>query len=187
MEEREHLAELLKEVLDSLKREDYSQLRDLSNQLVHDSSINQDPDIISVAVIIYSLSKIIERENYQSDKGWPDFYKSYVKGITHSIKQLEKNDIERFREDIAGIRETLKKLSGNLKEYINDVFRKASINKASKIYEHGISMGKTAQILGISIWELAEYSGQSHSTDINLGITLPIKDRIKLAERFFEK
>jgi len=72
-----------------------------------------------------------------------------------------------------------------LKIYIKDVFRKAQINKASRIYEHGISMEKTAKILGISVWELSEYVGKTRIDDINLGITTPIRKRIKLAEEVF--
>jgi len=187
MEEREHLIKVLKDVQNSLKKEDYAKLIDLSNQVVHNSSIDQDPDVISVAVIIYALSKIIEREQYQTFKDWPNFYNNYIKRLNNGIKKLDKNDIEGFRAEISSIRESLKQIDSNLKLYISDVFRKASINKASRIYEHGISMGKTAKILGISVWELAEYAGQTRVADVNLGITLSIKDRIKLAEEFFKK
>ena len=101
------------------------------------------------------------------------------------IKALERNDLERFRNEIDSNRNLIQNLSGKLKTYINDVFRKARINKASKIYEHGISMQKTARILGISVWELAEYAGQSKTVDYNLIITTPIKKRARFAERFF--
>ena len=100
---------------------------------------------------------------------------------------LEKNNIEGFREEIIQIRKIIENLSGDLKKHIDYVFRRAQINKASKIYEHGISMGKTAKILGISIWELAEYAGKTGIGDVNLGVTMPIKQRIKQAEEMFGK
>ena len=68
---------------------------------------------------------------------------------------------------------------------MKDVFTLAKINKASKIYDHGISMEKTAKILGITLWELAEYSGRSQTGNVNLGVTMKLKDRIKLAEEIF--
>ncbi len=185
MEERGHILNILKETKNSLKNNDFIRIKNLSNQVVHNSSINQDPNVISVAVIIYSLSKIIERENYQSYKDWPKFYRDYSRCLEHLIKSLEKNDIGQFRKEINFIRTIIQGLSGKLKIYINDVFRKAQINKASKIYEHGISMEKTAKILGISIWELAEYAGQTGIADVDLSITMPIKERIKLAEEIF--
>ena len=46
-------------------------------------------------------------------------------------------------------------------------------------------MEKTSRLLGISIWELAEYAGQTGIADVNLSVTMPVKKRIKLAEDFF--
>ena len=46
-------------------------------------------------------------------------------------------------------------------------------------------MEKTAKILGISLWELSEYTGRTGIADINLAVTMPIKERIKIAEGIF--
>ncbi len=102
------------------------------------------------------------------------------------IFALEKNNINKFRFEIEHLRTSIQNLSGHLKDYISEVFRKAKINKASRIYEHGISMEKTAKILGISVWELAEYVGQTRVANVDLSITMPIKERIKLAEEMFK-
>jgi len=64
MEERDHILEVLRETKEALRRKDNIRIKNLSNEVIHNSSINQDPDVISVAVIIYSLSKLIERESY---------------------------------------------------------------------------------------------------------------------------
>jgi len=107
-------------------------------------------------------------------------------GIEQSIDALKKDDEIHLREHIQDIRKKIDGLSGNLKRYIQDVFRKASINKASKIYEHGISMEKTARLLGISIWELASYAGQKDIANEDFGKTINTKQRIKLALEMFE-
>ena len=103
-----------------------------------------------------------------------------------AIQALEKDNIKIFRSEIDLIRKLIQKLSGDLKFHIDTVFRRAKINKASRIYEHGISMEKTARILGISQWELAEYVGKTGIANVNLGVTMPIRQRIKIAERIFE-
>lgn len=185
MEEKEHILNVLKKVRTAFKNEDYIEIKNLSDNVIHGCSVDQDPDCIAVAVVIYSLSKLIERESYKTEKQWPKFFKEYLKNIDDAILALEKDDTETFRNEIIQIRELIENLSGGLKRHINYVFRKAQINKASKIYEHGISMEKTAKILGISIWELAEYAGKTGIGDVNLGITMPIKQRIKQAEEAF--
>lgn len=185
MEEKEHVLNVLKGVKKALKKKNYVKIKQLSDKIIHTSSINQDSDTISLAVIIYSLSKLIERDSYRSYKNWEGFYKSYIQRIDNIIKSLEKDDIIRLHDELKEIIKLIQKLSGNLKIYISEVFRKAKINKASRIYEHGISMEKTAKILGISLWELAEYAGKTRIGDVNLAITLPIRQRIKIVEEIF--
>ena len=169
----------------AIKEEDIIKIKELSNRTIHSASIYQDPDNISIAVILYALSKLIERKNIKTFDGWNDFQKYYTSCLEKAVLALKRDNIEAYREQIDNIRERIKKLSGNLKNYVLDIFRKAQINKASKIYEHGISLEKTAKILGLSIWDLNEYIGQGSSSDINLVYTKDIYQRIKEAEEIF--
>jgi len=187
MQEKEHVLNILKQAKEAVEKEDVVKLKELSNYTLHSSSIHQDPDNVAIAVIVYSLSKIIERKKYTYYEEWPAFYKVYIKSIDNTILDLEKDNIEGFREHTNKIRKAIGNLSGRFKKYIQDVFKKAEINKASRIYEHGISMQQTAKLLGISIWELAEYAGQTGISDADLSITMPIKQRLKNAEEMFEK
>jgi hypothetical protein len=187
IEEQKHILNILRKVMGALQKKDYIKIKNLSNQFVHHSSIHQDADIISVAVIIYSLSKMLEREGYKKEKNWKQFYNNYLRTIKNMISALEKDDHNKFHQEVETNRRLLSKLSGNLKANMMDVLNKAKINKASKIYEHGISMGKTAKILGITLWELVEYSGRKEPGNVNLGVTMELKDRIKLAEEIFAK
>ena len=85
------------------------------------------------------------------------------------------------------IRTAISKLSGKMKSYIYDVFRKAEINKASKIYEHGISMEQTANLLGLTLFELASYAGQKPEiSETPFTKTMNVKSRIKRAEDLFK-
>jgi hypothetical protein len=185
--EKEHIIWVLKEAKAAVKEENIVRLKDLSNKTLHSASIEQDADSITLAVILYSLSKIIERKKYSYYEEWPAFYKKYMHYIHKAIISLEEDDFDGFRRDINHIRKQIDKLSGRFKKYIQDVFRKAEINKASRIYEHGISMEQTAKLLGVTIWELAEYAGQTGISDVDLSVTLPIKKRLEYAQEIFEK
>jgi hypothetical protein len=188
MQEEEHILRILEGTKEALKTKDIIKIKELSDQTVHTASTSQDPDNIAVAVIVYSLSKIIEREKYQKYSGWKKFYQNYVSVIDESIKSIRKNDEKHLQENLARVRKEISSLSGDLKKNIEDVFIKASINKASKIYEHGISMEQTAKLLGITVWDLASYAGQkSEISDISLSRTEKVKSRIKLAMKLFEK
>ena len=186
IEERGHILEVLKGVNSALKTKDAGLISQLSNQIIHHSSVHQDPDVISVAVIIYSLSKLVEREDLKKYSNWEPFYKSYIQGIQKAIVYLENEQIDKFRKEIKKLREKIGQISGKLKTYIQDVFTKAQINKASKIYEHGISMEQTAKILGVTVWELSEYAGQKQQ-ETGFTTTMPIRQRIKIVEEVFEE
>jgi len=72
-----------------------------------------------------------------------------------------------------------------MREIIQEVLRKASINKASKIYEHGLSLAKTSKLLGITQWELSEYVGGKDNMQVNLNKTIDAKARAQMAMEFF--
>ena len=175
----------MKQARKALQDKNYIKIKHLSNKVIHNASITQDTKVVYTAVILYSLSKLLEREHYKVYKNWESFYKRYIQGIDSLINALEKNDESEFQNQVDEITNQIESLSGQLKHYIKDVFQKAKINKASKIYEHGVSMEKTARILGISVWELAEYAGQRTVSDVNLTVTMPIKKRIKIVEEVF--
>jgi hypothetical protein len=186
MEEKENVLRILQETKAAINNSDSVKLKELSNQTIHTASITQDPDNIAVAVAVYSLSKIVERKEYQTFAGWKDFYKTILSSVENSIAAIKKDDDKKLTESLMLVQKAISKLSGKLKAYIQDVFRKAEINKASKIYEHGISMEKTASLLGITMFELASYAGQKPDGNAPLSKTLDVKTRIKTAMDMFK-
>jgi len=102
------------------------------------------------------------------------------------ISSIKKNDSKMFQQHLKEMMSGIGKLSEHLRRTIEDLFRKARINKASKVYEHGLSMGTTAKLLDISLWELAEYSGQTGVSDMPLTRTMDVKKRLKIAMDIFK-
>ncbi len=186
MKEKENVLRILQETKAAIRDNNSMKLKELSNQTNNTASLTQDPDNIAVAVAVYSISKIIERTEYKNLAGWKDFYKTVLSCIENSINAIKRNDDRALTDSLMCIRKSVSRISGKLKGYIQDVFRKAEINKASKIYEHGISMEKTASLLGITMFELASYAGQKPDANISLTKTLDIKSRIKTAADMFK-
>ena len=185
MDEIPHLIEILKNTKESLKNYDTNKLKDLSNQTIHHASTHQDVGCVSLAVLIYALSKLIERRDYKKIKNWDKSIKKLCSFFDLAETAAKEENDEKFEEYLERARKTLTSISVNLKPYIQEVLRKASINKASKIYEHGISMGRTAKILGITQWELTEYSGQKQISDNPYNEIIDVKKRAKTALEFF--
>lgn len=98
---------------------------------------------------------------------------------------LEKNQIEQYDHTIHQLLQSINKLEHKFKKYIKEILQQAKISKASRIYEHGISAGRTAELLGISTWELMSYTGQTGIPDSPYSQSRDIKTRIKLTRSLF--
>jgi len=184
--EQENVLAVLESAKKAVQEKDVLLLKDLSNRTIHSASIYQDTDSITVAVIIYALHKIFSRPDYPLKyKDWPVFLKTVESSLDKAVNDLKKDRISAFQDDLLNIRKAVTKLSGNFKTYIEEVFRTALISKASRIYEHGISMEQTASLLGITVFELAEYAGKTGISNVDFNITLDIEKRLKKAMEFF--
>ncbi len=185
MKEREHVIGLLKRAKSATRSEDVVELKEISNKTIHSSTIYQDEDNILVAVVFYGLSKIIERGRKYYKENYQKYKKQYLKILDDAMQHLEKKEDKKFKQHVSKlIRSSM--ISEDLKQHLKDLFQKAKLNKAGKVYEHGISMEKTAKLLGVSQWELAEYTGQIKTGEMKQEETMNIQKRIKLAEEIFK-
>ena len=70
--------------------------------------------------------------------------------------------------------------------YISAVLERAKIVKGSKLYEHGLSVGKAAALLGISQYELMSYIGKTKIIDIYAEEVVPVAKRLAYAKKLFD-
>ena len=185
MEEVEHLITVLESTKQALQENNLLALKDLSNQTIHCAATIQDEGSITIAVLVYSLSKLIERKDHMNIKNWDQFSKKIKSFLSLAVLALEEKKFDKYIDYLGNARKSLNTVSSNLKPFIQEVIRKAAINKASQIYKHGISLEKTANLLGITQWELAEYTGQTKVAETNYNITIDVKKRAKIALEFF--
>ena len=185
-EECAHIAHVLQEAKKALINNDPIKLKELSNHTIHSSCHYQDVGSITIAVLLYALSKLIERSDYKKIRGWDLFTKKFNSFLDLASKAIEERNQKKYEEYIQKARSTLTSNSVSLKPYIQEIINKSSINKGSKIYEHGISMEQTAKLLGVSLWELSDYIGQKNFYGAKQDRTIDTKKRADMAMEFFE-
>ena len=175
---KEDILDVLKKVIEALKKEDYSLLGELSNHTIHDASIFQEDDPLTIAVLVYALSKVIQRcmERKQSCPSvGPVLQKAY--------DSLKVDDDNSYRALIKNILKDIGEYDAQLKLYIQEVIEKARIEKASKLHEHGISIASTAELLGVRQWELQSYIGMM-VTDVPQD-GMQVTERLRRARELF--
>jgi hypothetical protein len=173
---RKEIIQLLDKVIQSLDKNDILGLQDLSNHIIHSASIFQDEYSVSAAVIVFALSKIIQRESFIDAR--------ITTLLKKAIHHLRKYQINKYTLDIRKLISLISNTDSKLGLYIQHVMDEAHVKKASKIYDHGISLGQTAQILGISQWELMKYIGHTKIPD-NLVEKVNIRKRLKYVNELF--
>jgi len=170
-EVRKDLLSLIIRAIRAIKQRDAVSLRTLSNRIIHSASIFQDELTISTAVIMYALSKILDR------------YGSIEKRITTHLKKiqmlLQQEKTKQVFKELLMLREEINTRDKRISSYVQHVINEARIKKGSRIYEHGISLAQTAKVLGVSQWEMMQYIGKTY---IHEGFREEISVRQRLAD-----
>ncbi len=179
-EVKQDILAVLKQAIQILKKEDYAQLKELSNHTIHNASIYQDNDSIFVAVIIYSIYKIAARciGNTIPCKGM-------VKVVEEAVKNLEKDNEETYQKCMKDLLKIISESDERLKLYIEEVIKQAEVKKGSELYKHGLSIAKVCELMGISHWELMSYVGKTRIADYGKE-TFDIRKRMDFARSIFQ-
>ena len=183
---REDILSILDDAIRAIKNDDSSKLRDVSDHTIHDASIFQDKHSVSIAVVIYSLSKILQKNQYKIFKGWEKFYDDCLKYLNNARSALLKDNITDYDKNLKNLYTAISKLEHKLGSYITEVLNQAQIKKSGKIYEHGISTSRAAELLGVSTWELMGYLGHTRIIDAQPLMTKTVKERLKFTKSLFK-
>ncbi len=177
---KEDIIAVLKKAIPALKKEDFTELSVLSNRTIHNASIFQDADSITCAVLMYSLSKLCQQCK-EKEITLPNLVTSLEKALNF----LKKDNIKLYENKIKDIFKVLKKYDEKVNIYLEEAIKRAKIKKASWMHEHGISLARTAELLGINQWDLRNYVGVTKIPDKNLG-GLSAKKRLEVARGLFK-
>jgi len=146
---------VISDALPALQERDSRKLREISDHTLHTASIYQDKDSITIAVAMYAISKLIERQGLDEAIG---------RFLSQAGDALRQDDIVLYEQRIRELMDEIGKID-SISMFVQKVVNEAQIKKGSKLYEHGISLAQTAGLLGISQWELMKYLGNTRIAD----------------------
>ncbi|MBT6821290.1 hypothetical protein HOA56_02595 [archaeon] len=173
---RKDIIGVLLKAIEYIDNNDNIKLRELSDYVIHNASIFQDEDSISVVVIIYTLSKLFKEGEKVDDELRND--------LINSMEDLKKSNYEEFRRHIKKIYGDLANTSHEKHLYFKELLEKAEIKKGSKMFYHGISLARVAQKLGLSRWELMEYVGKTSISE-NYNYGTDIEGKLEFTRKIF--
>lgn len=183
---RVDILNLIKEGLKAIREKNILALKRLSNNTIHNASIYQDNHSTVIAVVIYSIYKIFDRSGYRNFKTWNFFYKNVTSNLRKAYISLKKNDEKNYDRYIKDIFNVVDKLDKKFKSYVKDIITQARIHKASRLHEHGVSAGRTAELLGVSEWEIMDYIGKTGISEVKFNLSVDVRKRLKFARSLFK-
>ncbi|MBS3133182.1 hypothetical protein J4470_03585 [Candidatus Woesearchaeota archaeon] len=173
---RSNIIRLLKECITAINKGDSFRLKELSNSNIHNASIFQDEDSLSIGVVIYALSKVIERMYNK---------KIVVASLRSASDALSSGNDSKYRSVIGDLIKSVQTEDLRLKKFVFSAIEQAQVKKGSVLYEHGLSISRVAAILGISKWELLNYVGKTKIAEQSSEL-IPTEKRLILARRLFQ-
>jgi hypothetical protein len=174
---KEDIITVLQNSIKAIKNADIVALREESDHIVHCSAIFQRQESIQTAIVIYALSKILERGKTIDAR--------VLDAMQKACDFMKADNIRGFNTEIKSMLDMISAVDDQLSKYMQHIVTEAQIKKGSKIYEHGISLGKTAQMFGLSQWELMKYIGKTRMSEY-MADTIPIQQRLQFARGLFK-
>lgn len=169
---------VLRKTINCIQSNNISAIVMISDQVIHDASIFQDDYSTSVAVIIYAISQIVDKTDEINPR--------ILKLLTEASAALEHDNEGLFAKNLRKMINVIEHEDSKLKNYFKQVISSAKINKSAKLYDHGISIGRVAEILGRSQWELVSYLGRTTLPD-TYGFRENMPKRLNFARKLFVK
>lgn len=184
-EVRKDILSMLRAVYTALEDCDANGLKTASDFTLHNSSTYQDRDSVSISVVVYSLYKICSRERLKENEDFLRFKREFLNLIKRAEKDLNKNRTKKYEIVIKRMYKLIAGIEKEFGMYVTQVVNQSRIKKGGRMFEHGVSAGRAAELLGISSWELMNYIGNTKLSDVRIVKTEDVKERIKYAKGVF--
>lgn len=162
------LHEHIREIIESMDAYDSNRSRDLSRRLTDESTLTQDTDVINLALIAYSLNKIMSK----------DHFREKTSGLfSETKKKLDRMDFDGVLKNIEDFDRRHGFFHGTLVD-------KARTKIGSRMYSQGISLSQSSELTGADVSNIQEYAAGTKTHEEVGGRSL--KERVELARKLFQ-
>ncbi len=182
---RKDILQALRKAQPALKSGNINKIKVVSNMTLHNAGLSQDQDSVAISVIIYTLSKIYNRPRLHQHPGFLKFKENVLKELREAQSLLHSNDVKGYHRKVKRVFQIISAFEKKFGMYMREAILQSKIKRGGRIVEHGISVGRAAQLLGISRWELMSYIGGTKLGDIRHEDGHSVSDRLEATRRIF--
>lgn len=169
------MEEFVKKLAKSFEDEDSAALRDISNKAIEEAVMNEEPLLVNISLIAYSLSKLVTKPHLLKSPKWIVFKKDI-------LDHLQQVPTEKLLEQ--AIKDVIK-FDAETGNYVEDLIYKARVKQASRAYALGLSLGKAASLTNVPKEELSRYVGKTLIHERPFVQSKTVRERYKIARDVF--
>lgn len=173
---------LTKQVLDAFLNKNQKSMRKVNDRILDEATIEFSPELYSLAVASYALSKILSKPRYYK-KEYKEGFRRIEQVLRHMVK-VAKNE-EKYRHARDNLEESILNLESRDRRYVSSLMDKGKLKMAAILYAQGVSLGLASESTGIPPQEILDYAGKTMMFD-RLEEPLSLKERKKLAKKMLE-
>lgn len=169
---------MIREIRKAFEAEDDAFLRNLATELARKAAVNQDKMEAQLAVIAYSLSKILTKPHFQRSQNWPRYRHAIISALRDAEEGRESNVIER-------VERTIRRIDAEDGHFVKNIVDKAKSKMAAIAYSVGISTTLAARLFDADMHDLFDYVGKMKIHDEG-PIKIGIRERINALRRLVD-
>jgi len=186
-EVKRDVLDALQETIFAIEKKQYSDLHMISDHVLHSIVVYQDPELVDLSVAIYSLDKILEKEKYANHPKVKAFVKNILGMFKDAKNSVQKNDHDEYADLLKQVLKCIQDFSKSIKFYIDDLLHFAKIKKGTKLYEHGLSLGRASELVGVAKWDLMPAIGETAIHEQQMASKEINRRRAAFVEKIFRK
>ncbi len=172
-------------IMKAFQKNDLVKLRQLSNNLIEQASLESDDVLAQLSLISYSLQKLLSKPHIIKTEKWNKVKSTIMLSLSKAVNHLKKKNLIGFKKELNAISEKVLEVDSSMGRYIANIYEKAKIKQASRAYAFGLSLMQARNLTGADEKELLSYIG---ATKIHEEKTIKgIKERKKLLEGIFSE
>ncbi len=168
----------VKKLFSYYKSRNIAMLKKLSEDCAEKGFVDQNKDIIDVAIISNALAKFLEKEDVIESDEWKRFNEDVIEWLANFIKAPQKNP-----EIIEKIIKRIEILGEKKYPFLVGLIEKSKIKVGAQIYAHGASLGVAAELVEINKTELSLYI--SHTRLPEKYETISLKERYEFVKKLW--
>jgi len=173
---RSNIATLLQQSISAISKNDSFRLKQLSDSNIKSALVFQDEDTLSITVVIYALSKLIERTTKK---------RIIISYLQKAANALHSNNDGKYRSQIRALINAIRVEDSRLRKFLSNVIEQAQVKKGCALCDNGLSIEKAASILKVSRWDLMQYLGKTQVYEQSSEL-IPTEKRLALARSVFK-